>query len=164
VRATARTSLVLFCLAFAASSLRSLWRSSASAWLLRNRRYVGVSFAVSHYLHAVALIGLSRYFPTRFLDELEWITLVFGGGVGYSLITAMVLTSFDRAAAWLGRKRWRMLHLGGSWFVWFIFLQSYLPLSLTEPAYVPAALLIVTTPAIRLAPRLLRGRLRSAGA
>ena len=64
------------------------------------------------------------------------------------------------------RKRWRRLHLGASWFLWFLFLQSYLPLALAlaEPAYVPAALLIVSASAIRLAPRLLQGRLHSAPA
>src|SRR5437867_6975059 len=47
IRATARTSVVLFCVAFSASALRRLWPGTASAWLLANRRQLGVSFAVS---------------------------------------------------------------------------------------------------------------------
>ena len=57
IRATARTSLVLFAGAFAASGLRRVWRSPASAWLVKNRRYVGLSFAVSHGLHLAAILA-----------------------------------------------------------------------------------------------------------
>ena len=57
MRATARTSLALFGAAFAASSLRSLWPTPATGWLLRQRRYLGLSFAFSHALHALAILG-----------------------------------------------------------------------------------------------------------
>ena len=57
IRATARTSFTLFILAFVASALRRAWRSRVSAWLLANRRYLGVSFAVSHLLHLAAIFA-----------------------------------------------------------------------------------------------------------
>ena len=67
VRNTARVSLVLFLLAFSASSVQAIFRRSWSAWLLRNRRYLGVSFAVSHAGHLLALILLAIFFPHPFL-------------------------------------------------------------------------------------------------
>jgi hypothetical protein len=33
----------------------------------------------------------------------------------------MTATSFDRTAAWLGPRRWRLLHLVGGWYVWVSF-------------------------------------------
>src|SRR5206468_10459762 len=48
LRATARTSLVLFLAVFVASPLRAAWPSRATRWLVENRRYLGVSFAASH--------------------------------------------------------------------------------------------------------------------
>src|SRR5579862_5617320 len=60
IRSTARTSLVLFALAFTASAMAQLVPGEATRWQRRNRRYLGVSFAVSHVVHLVALIALAR--------------------------------------------------------------------------------------------------------
>src|SRR4051812_4752583 len=66
IRATAKTSATLLVLAFSASSLRRLWASPLSRWLLRNRRHLGVSMAVSHTLHFIALIVSLTLWPTPF--------------------------------------------------------------------------------------------------
>ena len=47
IDATGRSSLILFAIAFTASSVESLWPSSLSRWSLRNRRWIGLSFASS---------------------------------------------------------------------------------------------------------------------
>ena len=60
IRATARTSLILFAMAFAAGALVELAPNGFTLWQRRNRRYLGVSFAVSHGIHLVALIALAR--------------------------------------------------------------------------------------------------------
>jgi hypothetical protein len=135
IRATARTSLILFLLAFSASSLRRLWQSAATAWLLRNRRYVGVSFAVSHFLHLSAIGTLAVRWPHPFVEQSTEITTTIGGGLAYLLIAAMVATSFDRSAAWLGARRWRLLHTVGNYYVLGIFTLTYLPRALKESAY-----------------------------
>ena len=61
IRATARTSLVLFALAFTASALAELIPSGATRWQRRNRRYLGVSFAVSHFIHLGAILILATH-------------------------------------------------------------------------------------------------------
>ena len=48
IRFTARTSLLLFCLAFSAGALARLRPNAWTRWQRRNRRYLGVSFAASH--------------------------------------------------------------------------------------------------------------------
>src|ERR1043165_3907195 len=58
IRATARTSVVLFALAFAASALRRRWPNAFTTWLLRNRRQLGVSFASSHAIHLLTILAL----------------------------------------------------------------------------------------------------------
>jgi hypothetical protein len=42
-------------------------------------------------------------------------------GAAYLFIAAMTATSFDRTAAWLGARRWRLLHLIGGWYIWVSF-------------------------------------------
>src|SRR4051812_20244013 len=43
IRFTARTSLVLFCLAFARTALALMWPNAWTRWPRRNRPYLGVS-------------------------------------------------------------------------------------------------------------------------
>jgi hypothetical protein len=158
IRATARTSFACFLLAFVASPLRRAWRSPASAWLLANRRYLGLSFAVSHALHLVAILALYHWSGRElFAGTSPLVTVV--GGLGYILLAAMAATSFDRAVAWLGVRRWRLLHTIGMYYLWFVFAVSYGPRAIGAPAYLPAALLAAGALAMRLAYR--PGRARS---
>jgi methionine sulfoxide reductase heme-binding subunit len=155
IRATARTSLVLFGAAFTASSLRSLWRTPTTGWLLRQRRYFGLSFAFSHALHLLAILGLSLVLGDAF--EIDAVTLIFGGGA-YVMIALMAATSSDRAYAWLGRHRWHLLHKVGVYWIWIIFANSYTARAVMAVArgteslsYVPVALFIWALLGVRIA-------------
>jgi hypothetical protein len=148
VRATARTSLVLFTAAYVASSLRAFHHGAATRWLLANRRYVGLSYAVSHTLHLAAIAVLSRVAADF---ETSAIALVFGG-LAYVFLYAMALTSSDRAVTAMGITNWRRLHRAGMHYNWFIFAQSYLPRALAEPGlYGSAALLVIGGATLRIA-------------
>ncbi|MGL4880057.1 MAG: hypothetical protein ACRC8K_03220, partial [Waterburya sp.] len=61
IRLTARTSCILFLLAFCASALRRFKTTAFTNWLVRNRRYLGLSMAVSHGFHAVAIAGVAFF-------------------------------------------------------------------------------------------------------
>ena len=168
IRATARTSLVLFGAAFAASSLRSLWRRPATGWLLRQRRYLGLSFAFSHALHLLAIIGLSLVLGDAF--EAGLVTVIFGGGA-YVMIALMAATSSDRAYAWLGKRRWHRLHLVGVYWIWIIFANSYTARAVMaiargseSLAYVPVAILLWALLGVRVAVWLRARRPRAAAA
>ena len=150
VRATARTSLVFFAAAFAASGLRRLWRAPATAWLVRNRRYVGLSFATSHAIHLAAILTLVATVP-GFAGSVSPVTAI-GGGSAYVLIALMALTSNDTAVRRVGRRRWRALHLTGMWVVFGIFVSSYLGRALHNPNYVPHAALLAAMLIVRLLP------------
>lgn len=149
IRATARLSLPLFLAAFSASALRRRWPGAASGWLLARRRQVGLSFAVSHGWHAVAITLL--YVAT---DPEIPATTVYGGGVGYAFVAAMAATSFDRTAAWLGPARWRRLHTLGGWVIFAIFAVSYVPAAVLDPTAIRIAYsaLIVASFGLRIWP------------
>jgi sulfoxide reductase heme-binding subunit YedZ len=147
IRATAQTSFVLFVSAFSASALAAIWPSPLTRWLLRNRRYLGVSFAVSHFLHLLAIIVLVYSEPSFALTPA---TLV-GGGLAYVFIAAMTATSFDSTAAWLGSRAWRLLHSTGVYYIWFIFFISYAPRAfIASVAYVPIVVVLVAAMALRV--------------
>jgi hypothetical protein len=115
-RVTARISALLFLLPFLASSLRTLRRTSVTAWLVRNRRYLGVSFGASQTIHLAIVVSLSVV-AGRSPD----LTTLIAGVIGYTFVAAMVATSFDRSAAWLGPARWRTLHVTGLYYLWAVF-------------------------------------------
>ena len=58
IRLTARVSLGLFCLAFSATAANRIWPNGWTRWKVANRRYLGLSFALSHFIHAIAIRSL----------------------------------------------------------------------------------------------------------
>ncbi|ULK99836.1 ferric reductase-like transmembrane domain-containing protein [Bradyrhizobium sp. I71] len=124
IRFTARSSLLLFCLAFSAAALAQLWPNGWTRWQRRNRRYLGLSFAASHGIHAVAIVIFANMDPAGFADATSAASYIFGG-IGYAFIIAMSATSFDRTAAVIGPRIWRALHLLGGYYLWFQFMVSF---------------------------------------
>jgi len=133
IRVTARTSVALFLAAFAASACAALHPSPLSKWLLRNRRALGVSFAVSMGVHGALIVALWQTHRESFLASVAPTTLL-GGGVGFVFIALMAATSFDRTAALLGRRAWKVLHTVGMYYLWVVFAFSYGPRA-HAPAY-----------------------------
>ena len=124
VRFTARTSLLFFCLAFSAAALARLWPNAWTKWQRRNRRYLGVTFAASHALHAAALVAFANMDPAGFAGATNLASYVFGS-IGYAIIIAMTATSFDRTAEAIGPRAWRILHLAGGYYLWIQFMVSF---------------------------------------
>ena len=149
IRFTARTSLVFFCLAFSASALARLWPNTWTRWQRRNRRYLGVTFAGSHGLHAIAIAAFAVMDPPGFMAATSAASYIFGG-IGYSFIIAMTATSFDRTAAAIGPRAWQMLHLIGGYYVWFQFMVSFGRRVPGMPLYVLFLIPLLAVLAVRL--------------
>jgi hypothetical protein len=145
-RTTARTSLLLFLAVYSASPLYMLLPGRAGRWQLNNRRYLGLSFAVSHGFHAVAIVTLSAATPHESYDP----ATLAAGGLGYLFVAAMAATSFDRSADWIGRKNWRRLHVTGLHLLWLVFALTYLDRSSGDPLAVVALGLLLAAAALRL--------------
>ncbi|WP_375788342.1 hypothetical protein ACE10Z_13480 [Bradyrhizobium sp. Pha-3] len=124
IRFTARTSLLFFCLAFSAAALARLWPNGWTHWQRRNRRYLGVTFAASHAIHAVAISAFAMLDPAGFAAATSAVSYIFGG-IGYLVIIALTATSFDRTAALLGTHAWRRLHLIGGYYLLLQFTVSF---------------------------------------
>jgi sulfoxide reductase heme-binding subunit YedZ len=153
IRVTARLSFVLFLLAFTASAAAQRWPGPATGWLLRNRRYLGLGFVMSHAIHLAAIVAFASMDAAAFQGATsrgQFIT----SGLGYVAIIAMAGTSFDAAVRWLGPSAWRRLHWLAGHYIWLGFLVGFgkrVPLS---PFYLlPVAVLLLA-----LALRLVRRR------
>jgi methionine sulfoxide reductase heme-binding subunit len=124
IRFTARTSLLFFCLAFSAAALARLWPNAWTRWQRRNRRTLGVTFATSHGIHAVVIACFAIMDPAAYAATTSTASYIFGG-IGYAFIFAMAATSFDRTAAAIGPRAWRVLHLTGGYYLWFQFMVAF---------------------------------------
>jgi sulfoxide reductase heme-binding subunit YedZ len=152
IRATARTSCILFISAFVASALRRLWPNTFTQWLLKNRRYLGVSMAVSHTYHAIALCGL--WFATSGASP-QFDPLAI---LGYVFLFAMTVTSFERSATWIGKRAWKILHNAGMHYFWLAFTVEFsTKIVKSAIVYLPLTMLLVAAMMIRfVSPRIQR--------
>jgi DMSO/TMAO reductase YedYZ heme-binding membrane subunit len=133
LRVTARIGLAFFALAFVASSVNRLWRSRPGKWLLRNRRHLGVSFAVVHFTHAGFIIARALVHSDNFWSARSAGSLV-PGTTAYLFLVAMTITSFDGPTKWLGRTRWKVLHKVGMYVLWAIYVGAYAKSITDKPA------------------------------
>jgi hypothetical protein len=124
IDSTGRSSLILFSIAFTSSSIASLWPSSLARWTLQNRRWIGLSFASSHFIHLGLIVSMTVLFPDPFVSEQSMAQWVFGG-LAYGFVFLMALTSTDQAQRWMGMKNWKRLHFVGSHWIWTLFLLTY---------------------------------------
>jgi methionine sulfoxide reductase heme-binding subunit len=159
-RLTARTAVFFFLAAFSASALLVLTRSAPARFLVANRRHVGLAFALAHFIHLGVLVA---YFAVT--GEDPGTVRIVGGGLAYLLIALMAVTSTNGAQRWLG-PNWRRLHLVGSWYVWLVFLNSYLGRVLEgrEPVWIYGGItaLMLGAAALRIAAGMQkRARLRA---
>ena len=148
IRSTARLSFLLFMSAFVASSLHHYKKNSLTRWLLKNRRYLGVSFAVSHYLHLGALILMTLHIDFNVFEDRGLFKTAFGA-TAYAFITLMTITSFDKTRNLFGAKNWKRIHTIGGYLLWVIFAKSYI-LEMTDPLRIILALISITVILLRI--------------
>ena len=119
-RHTARISFAYFLLSFSASSLHYFFSNTLTKFIRHQRRYIGLSFALAHTIH---LVALTSFFIV--MEENPGIVTLIGGGLGYVAMYAMALTSNDNAVKKLGLKRWKQIHWFGANYIAVIFAFTY---------------------------------------
>jgi sulfoxide reductase heme-binding subunit YedZ len=107
-RATGDWTLRSLCVVLAVTPLR-VW-SGWPEWL-RFRRMLGLLV----YFYAVLHLACYAWFDmgldwTDILADMPKRTFILVGFAAWLLLTAMALTSFNRAIRWLGAARWQTLH------------------------------------------------------
>ena len=123
IRATARTSFALFLAAFVASSLATLVPNAFTRGLVRERRYVGLSFAFSHLVHLTAIVGYGVLNP-QFWPGRSALTNT-PGTIGYVFILLLAATSFRLFSRHMNAAAWKRLHTIGMWVIATIFGYSF---------------------------------------
>lgn len=136
IRVTARTSYLLFALAFTASAAARLFPSAITRWQARNRRYLGLAFAFSHFTHLAAIVALAIGAPALFMSLTNPVTIATGA-LAYVFIGLMTLTFFSLPRRWIGEGAWSWLHWSGGWYIWISFLVANGKRAVIDPFYIP---------------------------
>ena len=111
-------------LVVAISSLQILFPGPFPMWLLRNRKYIGMCFAVAMAWQGSFIFIMSNFFREYYFtnyvlrDELE-------GSIGYIFLSAMVVTSFRFGRKHLNQKQWKLLHKSSIYFIWAYAFSVY---------------------------------------
>lgn len=164
IRATARSSATLFLLTFLASSLARIWPAQATAWMMRDRRQLGLAFAFSHTVHAAAIYTYWKSAPDIF-----WHYRTVAGNIpgtfGYIALFALVLTSNDRAVEMLGQRLWQRVHKVAIWTIFLVFFLAWGKRISSEALYAVPFVIFLGAALLRLfSTRLGRNHRRKAAA
>jgi len=119
-----KVSYLLFLLVFITRPLHDLVKNRATRWLLANRRYLGLTFAVWHLMHwpilgsVLAIAGWARFWKAfgGFLIPAFSVLLV---------ITLLAATSNNASQRFLGKRLWSGIHTVGIYLIWGWFAKVY---------------------------------------
>ena len=125
IQLSVRCAVPWLYIAFAASSIQALFPGPFSRWLLRNRKYLGLSFAAAMAWQGLFILWLVIGHTDYYVDEVYVLRDAIEGVVGYAFLLAMTVTSFPRGRKMLSRKQWRALHLSGIYFLWAYAFSVY---------------------------------------
>jgi len=112
-------------LAFIATPLSQLAPGEFANWLLRNRRYLGLSFAAGFGWQAVFIGVLLARHNTYYWEELHNDVDLFLRMISYVFLFALTVSSFFPVRRRMRREHWRYLHLVGIWYFWAAIWVSY---------------------------------------
>lgn len=113
-----RWAVPFICVTVAASSLRVLLPGAVSFWLLRNRKYIGLCFAVAMAWQGFFIYLMSGFHREYYFEEIFYLRDELEGSTGYIFLAAMVVTSFQFGRQYLSLQQWHVLHKSGLYFLW----------------------------------------------
>lgn len=112
LRIGARLALLIYLAIFIARPLRDLTANAVSTGLVRNRRLLGIAFTAIMTAHLYLLITLNG------------LPAANAGMIVYAFIYLMLITSFNKPAAALGPKHWKILHKAGLYVIGIALAQA----------------------------------------
>jgi sulfoxide reductase heme-binding subunit YedZ len=105
-------------LVVATSSLQILFPGPIPLWLLRNRKYIGMCFAVAMAWQGLFIFVMSVFFREYYYEDIYFLRDELEGSTGYIFLAAMVVTSFQFTRKHLSPKQWKLIHKSGLYFLW----------------------------------------------
>lgn len=148
IRWTARTSLVLFTLAFVARPAVQLWPNAFTKALLAERKWIGLGFAASHAAHLAGILVLASADFGAFLRSQPPTNAI--AALTFLLLFAMAITSIEAVKRRMPARGWKALHRTGMYFAWLAFTATYTTAIGASPVYAIPSLVLVAAAGLRV--------------
>ncbi len=120
-----RWAIPFIYLVVAASSVRYLFSGPIPVWWLRNRKYIGLVFAVAMAWQALFIFILSTVYRDYYFEQVFYFRDELEGSVGYIFLVGMVITSFQFARKKVNQAQWKLIQKGGVYFLWAYAFSVY---------------------------------------
>ncbi len=141
IRWTARSSLVLFALAFAARPAHQLFKTPLTKYLLAERKWIGLGFAASHAAHLGGIIAFASPDFGAFVQSQSGATAF--AALTFVVLFAMAFTSIESVKRAMSATAWKRLHRTGMYMSWLAFTSTYAGrIAVAPAALVPTAVLL----------------------
>ena len=120
-----RWAIPFIYLVVAASSVRYLFSGPFPIWWMKNRKYIGLVFAVAMAWQALFIFMLSTVYRDYYFEQVFYFRDELEGSVGYIFLVAMVITSFQFARKKINQAQWKLIQKGGVYFLWAYAFSVY---------------------------------------
>lgn len=125
IQLSVRWAIPWLYLAFAASSLQLLFPGSFSHWLLRNRKIIGLCFALTMAWQLFFILWMVTIYSDYYINNVYVLRDAIEGVTGYLFLLAMTATSFDIGRRQVSAKTWSVLHKCSMYFLWAYAFSVY---------------------------------------
>ncbi len=109
----------------AASAVNTLFPSGFSKWYLRNRKYIGLTFAVAMAWQGLFIFIISTFTRDYYFEEVYFFRDELEGSIGYIFLVGMIVTSFVFAKKHTNPYQWKLIQKGGLYFLWAYAFSVY---------------------------------------
>lgn len=120
-----RFAVPIIFIVIAASSYHVLFPSEFSKWWFRNRKYIGLTFAVAMAWQGAFIFVVSTFTRDYYFTEIYFFRDELEGSIGYIFLIGMVFTSFAFARKHLSSHQWKLIQKGGVYFLWAYAFSVY---------------------------------------
>ena len=120
-----RWAVPLIFLIVAIPALQTLFPGPVPSWLMRNRKQIGLVFALTMAWQGLFIFLISTRYRGYYFEDIHLFRDELEGSIGYVFLALMVLTSFDFGRKRLSPKEWKLLHMSGMYFLWAYALSTY---------------------------------------
>ncbi|MDA0681690.1 MAG: hypothetical protein O3A13_14285 [Proteobacteria bacterium] len=125
IQLSVRCAVPLLYIAFAASSILVLFPGPFSHWLMRNRKFIGLSFSAAMAWQLFFIVWLVTLHSDYYISEVYVLRDAIEGVIGYLFLIAMTFTSFKIGRKFVKPRAWKLLHRSGIYFVWAYAFSVY---------------------------------------
>jgi hypothetical protein len=125
IQFSVRFAVPFIFLVVAASSVQILFPGPFPRWWLRNRKYIGMCFAVAMAWQGTFIFIMSNFYREHYFENVYLLRDELEGSTGYIFLAAMVVTSFHFGRKYLNPKQWKLVHKSSVYFIWAYAFSVY---------------------------------------